>query len=140
MDWREQALKEIESIKQHFITKYGWGVSRVDESARTLLYVRFINKTQTQPIEKVLRLAYEEGFPNQRPREGFVNPTDLSQEGLEFWMDDGQQAFKSTHNPPVICLEGTWGFHHILHKERDPHKANINKLLLEVQKCFEGKR
>jgi hypothetical protein len=33
-------------------------------------------------------------------------------------------------------LEGTWGFHSHHHRDRDGRQAQLNKLLMEIQKCL----
>jgi hypothetical protein len=134
--WKEKALQEIASVKQHFIHKHGWQLKTVDGDDHITLYVRLTHRNHPERI-RMLRLVYGPGFPTERPREGFIDPENPDQEGIEFWIDDGERAFKRGHNPPVICLEGTWGFHQVLHRERDPLRANLNKLLLEIQSCFD---
>lgn len=135
-EWQRQALAEIASIKQRFIEKHGWQLKVAEDAECITLYVRLHHRRHPERI-RMLRLDYGPGFPGERPREGFVNPDDLEQEGIEYWIDDGNGAFKPQHNPPVICLEGTWGFHHVLHRDRDPRRASLNKLLLEIQQCFD---
>lgn len=136
MGWREEALKEIKSIKPYWIRKYRWNPQVVVLEDKVVLYLRFTH-SHLSNRQKILRLEYGPNFPAERPREGFVNPHKWDEEGLEYWINDGGRAFKRDHNPPVICLEGTWGFHQVLHRERDPLQANLNKLLLEIQQCFD---
>lgn len=135
IEWCEQARLEIASVKPHFIRRHKWQLTTREEQDKIILFVRLQHKYHTDRI-RVLKLTYGPGFPRERPRESFVDPNDYDSEGLEYWIDDNNRAFKSNHNPPVICLEGTWGFHQVLHKERDPFRASLNKLLLEVQQCF----
>lgn len=134
--WKEKALQEIAMIKPRFVQRCGWQLETVIEEDRVILYVRLQHRHHPARV-RVLRLTYGPSFPDERPREAFVDPENPDQEGIEFWIDDGERAFKQNHNPPVICLEGTWGFHHRLHKDRDPSQANINRLLLEIQTCFD---
>jgi hypothetical protein len=136
LEWQRTALAEIASVKPRFIEKHGWQLRVVEDTDRVTLYVRLRHKHHRERV-RMLRLVYGPGFPGERPREGFVNPEDPDQEGLEFWIDDGEGAFKLKHNPPVICLEGTWGFHHELHRDRDPRRSSLNKLLLETQQCLD---
>lgn len=133
--WKERAIDEIASVKLQFIKRHEWQLQTIVDKSQVVLYVRLRHKSHPERI-RIFRLVYGPGFPQERPREGFVDPENWDREGTEFWIDDGEQAFKRTHNPPVICLEGTWGFHQVLHRERDPLRANLNKLLLEVQACF----
>ncbi len=136
--WKKQAQAEIASVKEHFINLHGWVITSEEALERITLFVRLRHTNHPERI-RVLKLEYGPEFPQVRPREGFVDPNDYQKDGLEFWIDDSQQkqAFKREHNPPVICLEGTWGFHSVLHKERDPMRASLNKLLLEIQQCFD---
>lgn len=134
--WRDLALAEISSVKDYFKRKHNWQLTVVEESEQIKLYVRFQHKRHCDRV-RVLRLVYGPGFPRERPREDFVDPNNFAKVGQEFWIDDGDRAFKLTNEPPAICLEGTWGFHQVLHRERDPLRANLNKLLLEIQQCFD---
>ena len=135
VEWREQALAEIASVKPQFTRRHEWQLETRLEQDKIILFVRMRHNRHTDRI-RVLKLTYGPGFPRERPRESFVDPSAYNNEGLEHWIDDNNHAFKPNHNPPVICLEGTWGFHQVLHKERDPFRASLNKLLLEVQQCF----
>lgn len=133
--WRELAWNEINSIKPYLIKKYAWEITVKEEENQIFLYVRMRHAQNCENV-KVLRLEYGSKFPNERPRENFVNPSNLDEAGIQYWIKDNEQAFKTRRNPPVICLPGTWGFHHDLHKERDPLQANLNRLLRDVQICF----
>ena len=135
LDWKVAARAEIESIKDHFAKKHGWRIFVREEPECILLFVEFRHAFKPEN-RKVLCLSYGPHYPSERPRESFVNPDNFNEEGSQFWIDDGQKAFKSRQNPPVICLEGTWGFHHKLHRDRPPEKAILTKLLLEIQTCF----
>lgn len=132
--WKDLAWKEIHDIKPFFLEKYGWEVKTDEDGDQIRLYVRMPHPSKDEL--KVLLLTYDAGFPQKRPREDFANPENYDETGTQFWINDGQHAFKSNHNPPVICLQGTWGFHHVLHKEKDAMKANLNLLLRDVQLCY----
>ena len=133
--WRELVRKEIKSIKPYLIEKYAWGITFKEEENHIFLYVRMRHGQHHEKV-KVLRLVYGPKFPKERPREDFVNPDNFDEDGIQYWINDQQQAFKTDRVPPVICLQGTWGFHHDLHKEKDPLQANLNRLLRDVQICF----
>lgn len=135
--WRESALNEIASVKPRFIERNEWDLTIRQEQNTVTLLVKMRHKRHKDRV-RVLKLTYGPGFPRERPRESFVDPSNYDNEGLEFWIDDRDHAFKRNHNPPAICLEGTWGFHSVLHKDRDPLRASLNKLLLEVQQCFDN--
>lgn len=135
LTWQQLAWNEIKSIKPYLIKKYAWEISVSEEGDQIFLYVR-MNHVQHCKNVKVLRLGYGPNFPGERPREDFVNPSNFGEAGIQYWINDNEQAFKTSRNPPVICLPGTWGFHHDLHKERDPLQVNLNRLLRDVQICF----
>ena len=133
--WRELVRKEIKSIKPYLIQKHSWEISLKEQENQNFLYVRMCHRQHPENV-KILRLGYGPNFPNERPHEDFVNPDNFDEAGIQYWINDGQQAFKTDRVPPVICLQGTWGFHHDLHKEKDPLQANLNRLLRDVQICL----
>lgn len=133
MDWRETAHGEIQSIKPHWVQRYGWSPSLRECGEHIDLYVHLNSCTLERTF--VLRLRYEHDFELAGRREDFVDPDNLQVEGAQFW-PAGVSGFNPGNNPRTICLEGTWGFHSLHHKERDPGAANLNKLLMEVQKCI----
>jgi hypothetical protein len=143
--WRAAALAEIRSIKAHWVEKYGWAPLVEDQDGRIDLYVRFVRQAPRsgQPVETdaqverwTLRLRYQDDFATAGRREAFVDPDDVGREGVAFW-PTGHAAFKRDNSPPVICLEGTWGFHSFLHRERNGRQASLNKLLMEIQECLD---
>ena len=142
--WRERALTEIASIKPKWSERHNWrpvvqqpepdgdgNVAYVD------LFVRFTGK-KTGDKSFMLRLRYEPKYETEGRREAFVNPEKPTVEGPQFW-PVSISGINPTHAPPTICLEGTWGFHSIHHKERPGRVANLNKLLQEIQRCLDGK-
>lgn len=133
--WREDALAEIDSIKCRWADRYGWQPHSVEEEDTDYidLYVRFSSKKQPGPF--LLCLRYQEDFRTAGRREAFVDPDDKTTEGPSSW--PAGSAFKSGNSPPAICLEGTWGFHSALHRDRDGRRANLNRLLMEIQRCLD---
>jgi hypothetical protein len=131
VDWRQRACQEIQGIRPYWSEKYGWAPRSEEHEARIDLYVHFVKKPGTKYL---LRLRYEPDFETAGRREAFLSPDDGKREGREFWPEGS--AFKTGENPPAICLEGTHGFHSRLHRDRDGRVANLNKLLLEIQKCL----
>src|SRR5687768_9871064 len=124
-DWRQRARSEIRGVKEFWSRRYGWSPEIRNAGPETIdrpidLYVRFSRKDRVF----VLRLRYQEDFETAGRREAFVDPEDWRLTGPQFWPHD-VAAVKATHNPPSICLEGTWGFHSVLHKERDGRVANL---------------
>jgi hypothetical protein len=138
--WREKALAEIEGIKATWGERYGWDPQWRDTEGTIDLFVRFARanaeESATDASERVvLRLRYEPDFETAGRRESFVNPRDWDEEGLQFW-PRGISAIKPENAPPAICLEGTWGFHSALHRDRDGRRASLNRLLMEIQRCL----
>ena len=83
-EWRELVHSEINSIKQYFIQKYGWVLQTKEGNDFVHLFVRMHHAGDVNKV-KVLRLTYGSKFPNERPREDFVNPDDYQEAGLAFW-------------------------------------------------------
>jgi len=141
--WRAEALEEIHSIKPRWAEKYGWSpeVDVADDHTDWIdLYVRFRRREGGQaadvsPKTYVLRLRYHADFKTAGRREQFVDPEDRSKEGAAYW-PTGVRGFNPGASPPTICLEGTYGFHSQLHRDRGGRRANLNKLLMEIQKCL----
>jgi hypothetical protein len=139
-DWQDRAQAEIRGIKPVWAAKYGWKPKVQAREDAIDLYVSFARRPSgppsTEPPQRfVLRLRYESGFETAGRREAFVNPGDPDEEGRQFW-PTGVSGILPEHNPPAICLEGTWGFHSVLHRERDGRRATLNRLLMEIQECL----
>lgn len=134
--WREAALAELAGIKPQWSSRYGWRPKVVEADNHIDLFVWLSRPCEDAEKEHfVLRLRYQADFETAGRRESFLNPEDLPTEGRQFW-PKGLPAFKESHNPPAICLEGTFGFHSVLHRDRDGRRARLNKLLMEIQKCL----
>lgn len=140
--WRKKALDEIASIKPVWNERYRWNpMVRLPkeapevEAAQVDLYLSFRGK-RTGTRQYLLRLRYASDFETAGRREAFVNPENVEEEGPQFWPSIGS-PFNPTHSPPAVCLEGAWGFHSVLHRERDGRRANLNKLLMEIQRCLD---
>lgn len=134
-EWKKQALAEIEGIKSFWSRKYGWAPVTNEGDDHVDLFITF--RRAKEPDRRfVLKLRYEKDFKTAGRREDFVDPEDLSQAGEERW-PQGVRGFKSNRKRPAICLEGTYGFHSDLHQDRDGRLASLNKLLLEIQQCFD---
>ncbi|TMB66553.1 MAG: hypothetical protein E6J43_10320 [Chloroflexi bacterium] len=137
-DWRSDALKEIGALKRPWIEKYAWSPCVDTANPNHIdLYIRLSRPDAGDRPRKVfvLRLRYEPDFRTAGRREQFVNAEDWTKEGVEYW-PTGVGGILPDRNPPVICLEGTCGFHSDLHRDRDGRRANLNKLLLEIQRCL----
>lgn len=134
-DWRSRARAEIGGIKPFWSSKYGWSPVTEESDGAVDLFVTF-HRAREPGKRYVLRLRYEEDFETAGRREEFVNPDDRTQAGKAYW-PVGVQGFQTGRTPLAICLEGTFGFHSGLHKERDGRLAVLNRLLMEVQKCLD---
>lgn len=136
-DWREAALGEIRAIKPLWAQRYGWTPRTEADNGRIDLFVHLTKKAPDARGRSkfLLRLRYEPDYQTAGRREEFLDPEDPAQAGTAFW-PSGIGAFKPENNPPAICLEGTWGFHSNLHKDRDGRRANLNKLLMEIERCL----
>lgn len=136
--WKAEALEEIECLKPRWVARFGWAPSVRNEEEHIDLFVRVMRRRCSEDVF-LLRLRYEPDYKTAGRREAFVNPDNLEEEGLEFW-PDGVRGFKrheGKQKPPMICLEGTWGFHSNLHRDRDGRTASLNRLLMEVQGCMD---
>jgi hypothetical protein len=135
-EWRERARKEIEGIKPYWNEQYGWDPHLEDGLDAIDLFVRFseAQPSGATPRTYLLRLRYQSDFETAGRREAFVNPDKRTEEAPGFWPSSGGGVFRS--NESQICLEGTFGFHSHLHRERDGRVANLNRLLMEIQKIL----
>jgi hypothetical protein len=141
-DWRQKALTEVGGIKPFWVSKYGWNPVAEECANGIDLYVTFTKRrgseggSEEKPAGRfVLRLHYESDYETAGRRESFVNPENRAEEGPQFW-PSGVQGINPGEQPRTICLEGTWGFHSHHHRDRDGRRAQLNKLLMEIQKCL----
>lgn len=142
-DWHDEALAEIRGIKPRWVEKYGWAPALEaagDDADHIDLFVRFRRREPGLPADAapktyLLRLRYQADFKTAGRREHFVDPADRTKAGREYW-PTGTGGFQRDRNPPTICLEGTYGFHSDLHRDRDGRRANLNRLLMEIQRCL----
>lgn len=141
-DWCARVRTEIRGISTFWVEKYGWNPHVAEEEAHIDLFVTFTRRisrpdrpSQQEVKTYVLRLRYQSDFETAGRRENFVNGENFDEEGILFW-PAGVAGINPTHNPPTICLEGTFGFHSIHHKDRDGRVASLNRLLIEIQQCM----
>lgn len=133
--WREAALAELASIKPQWSSRYGWSPIVVEADEHIDLLVHFSSDGESTGQKKfVLRLRYRADYETAGRLESFLDPNGLNASGREFWPEG--EAFKADHHPPAVCLEGTYGFHSVLHRDRDGRRAQLNKLLMEIQRCL----
>jgi hypothetical protein len=135
--WREDARSEIQGLKTYFVVKHGWSPELVEpeKEERLDLLVAFTSK-RLGGRRLLLRLRYLPDWQDAGRREAFVDPDDPSREGLEHWppaQNPNVPAVNPQHNPPCICLRGTWGYHSVLHVDRPMGDSTLINLLLELQ-------
>lgn len=133
-EWRDSAITEARSVKKLWAIRYEWDPIVIENDDWIDLFIQFRIKGNPERIH-ILRLRYEMDFETAGRREAFVNPENHEEAHLQYW-PTGVGVIKNTHNPPAICLWGTWGFHSVLHKDEDGRKANLNILLIEIQQCL----
>jgi len=133
--WREETHADIASISPAWARRYGWDL-RTDESDDHIdLFVRLSGGDHTL----LLRLRYQEDFQSAGRREEFCDPDDPSRCGPEYWPRN-TRGFTSTDGRRCICLAGTWGFHRLLHPERDDAaQTTVGRLLIEIQQLLNGR-
>ena len=141
MTWKEDARAEIEGLKPYFVTKYGWAPRTAEPSGQEMLDL-FLTFTSKRLGGRVfgLRLRYLPDWQVAGRREAFVNPQQASEEGPEYWPPAAGTTVRGInprHNPPVICLRGTWGYHSVLHADRPMGDSTLLTLLLELQRVFD---
>jgi len=140
-EWYQKARAEIAGIKPFWAGKYGWNPVSEEHDGHIDLYVAFTKRppaggTEEKPAQKfLLRLRYQSDFETVGRREVFVNPDNRAEEGAKFW-PAGVHGINPDKTPQTICLEGTWGFHSHHHRDRDGRRAQLNKLLLEIEQCL----
>lgn len=133
-EWRGRARREIDGIRPYWRERYGWDPQVTEQEDAIDLFVRFSQRQPagTAPREYMLRLRYQSDFETAGRREAFVNPEKPLDVGPGFWPAGG--PFRP--NESLICLEGTYGFHSNLHRDRDGRLAQLNRLLMEIQKLL----
>src|SRR5262245_23415676 len=121
-DWRKKSLLEIQAVKPFWAAKYKWQPSTVEHEDYVDLFVHFSyprsSRAEQGRRELALRLRYRSDYETAGRREAFVNPRNFAEEGIQFW-PTGVRGINPSQTPPNVCLEGTWGFHSHLHKERN---------------------
>ena len=133
MGWRQDAQAEIEGLKPHFVSKYGWAPRIVESDSQDVLdlYVTFCSKRLDGRV-LVLRLRYLPDWQVAGRREAFVSPQDPAVEGITHWPAN-VRGINPQHDPPVICLRGAWGYHSVLHAGQPMGDSTLLTLLLELQ-------
>lgn len=139
MGWREDARGEIDGLKAHFVSKYGWSprvIEPEDENEDVFDLVATLRSKRLGGGIFALRLRYLPDWQVAGRREAFVDLSDPSLEGHQHWPRD-VQAIKPEHNPPCICLRGVWGYHSVLHADRPMGDSTLLGFLLELQQVLD---
>lgn len=136
VNWRQDARAEIDGLKLHFVSKYGW-MPRVIErdGADVLDLIVTLRSKRLNGRTLALRLRYQPDWQIAGRREAFVDPEDPSLEGPEYWPPASTpvRGVNPTHNPPCICLRGVWGYHSVLHPDQPMASITLLGFLLELQ-------
>jgi hypothetical protein len=128
--------EQVDFLKGSSLAKeYGWIITQenIDVLAQ-------LNPVKVPAKKFMVRLRCDD-YPQKAPSVIFVNP-DTKKEGLEFWPHGN--AFKTTANPPGICIRGTREFHEHYHKGDpwDPKKFTFAVVLQfiqrEINKSYKG--
>lgn len=136
MDELHLARAQIAGIKRRFIEKYGWKLECDPGDGILRLYVTMAHSRTRRKY--TLRLIFTPKFPQEMPREAFVNPEDHKHEGQEFWPNDGGRAFRPDGK---ICIRGVYGCDNDLHKnEFNPYDRQLQETLLEIQNQIDTTR
>lgn len=136
-DWREEALEEITNLKPYWVAKYDWRPEQEISDDAIDLFVRMRSR-RLDGREFLLRLRYLPGWESAGRREMFVNPTDRTQEGTEFWPPHGSvRSINPQNQPPAICLKGVWGYHSVLHSGERMDGATLLGFLVELQRVLD---
>jgi hypothetical protein len=139
--WREDARAEIGELKPYFVTKYGWAPRIVEPGGQEILDLH-LTLTSKRLAGRVfgLRLRYLPDWQVAGRREEFVNPRETTEEGPAYWPPaegTSVRGINPRHDPPAICLRGTWGYHSVLHADRPMGDSTLLNLLLELQNVFD---
>jgi hypothetical protein len=98
-----------------------------------IVYIYFPTKSDNKKF--LLKITCDGEFPLEPADYVFVNPVTKQDDGLEFWPNEGQEAFKiDNQNPRWICLAGTREYK----KHHSEHQFNpkVNSLAQTVFHIF----
>lgn len=140
MNWRNKGIAEVERLKPHWVSKYGWSptVKESAEGEALDLFIRLKSKRH-RDAAFLLRLRYQPDWETAGRRETFVDPKQPTIAGSRHWPTEIRGVLP-THDPPVICLRGTHGFHSVLHTDRPMGETSLLELLLELQRVMDEAR
>lgn len=128
-------MDDIASLKASWVMKHRWAASAAQVTDATDLYIEFRRKREPDR-RYVLRLRYQSGWKGAGRREEFVNPSDYSDCGPQYWPQN-VDGINPTHNPPAICLKGSWGYHSVLHTGESAEGTSLNRFLKELQQVMD---
>lgn len=105
MDARLAEISFFEEVKKLKKVMSDWiGEESITVEEKTI-YINLLRKSDKK--EFLLKCICDGEFLIQPADYVFVNPETKTDEGKEYWPDDGQEAFKMNENPRWICIAGT---------------------------------
>lgn len=135
--WRDAAREEIAGLKPRFVAKHGWSPQVIErDGADVLDLIVTLRSNRLGGRVLALRLRYQPDWRVAGRREAFVDPNDLSREGIEYWppaSGPNVRGINPRRNPPCVCLRGVWGYHSVLHPNEPMGDTTLLNLLLELQ-------
>jgi hypothetical protein len=93
-----EQINKLKSISEHLLI----------HNIEVNLWDVYVTLTRAKDEKKyTIRLRCDNGYPLTAPSVTFVSSENFKAEGVQFWPDDGEQAFKRKSSPPFICIPGT---------------------------------
>jgi len=94
----------------------------------------YVTLTRAKDGKKhTVRLRCDNGYPIVAPSVTFVDPADFKVEGVQFWPDDGERAFKRQPVPPFLCIPGTREYYeHHREVQIVPKDVSLPKIVADL--------
>lgn len=113
------------------------GGGRVAVDGRTV-YVRLPGRPNGADF--MLRVRCDEWYPIHAPSYDFVDPITLKDGGIEFWPDDGDNAFRTLERHPWVCLPGTVEYrNHHSNYWYNPRRDSICQIVFHILQRIAGR-
>jgi hypothetical protein len=126
--------KEIEKLKRGIITEYISSSDIVEDGKVIFLNLPVIK----QDKRFLLRIDYDEKFPQEPADYKFVNPNTKADDDKQYWPDDNQQAFKAGENPRWICLAGTKEYKNKHEGKYNPNTNSLSQTVFHIFRQMNG--
>jgi hypothetical protein len=120
----DDQIKKLKSISEHLL------IHSIDVNQWNI----YVTLTRAKDGKRhTIRLRCDNGYPITAPSVTFVSPEDFKIEGVQFWPDDGERAFKRTSSPPFICIPGTREYYeHHREVQVAPRDVSLTKIVAEL--------